>query len=269
MRNGHSLRSACRSRRVHHVRQLLRVHSQLRITRAVCRQSAPQLSDIQHRRCYVRHCPQQLVVTEQHHHASILNHELESLGRIRRVQWQVRHARLQHSQHRDHQLRRGLHQQDHQRFCSQFQRQQVVRQLISALIQLCITQALIFVTQRHSLRCARRLLRKQFMDTRFARICAGSELCAPPAAQTIHGYSIRADMRRQCYSTQPATALDQHHSVTSSRSQAVPHSLPARSPTARSGPPTVGSSLAQTGPCCSRCCLLFPEIGRASCGERV
>src|ERR1043166_8410541 len=87
-------------------------------------------------------------------------------------------------------------------------------------------------------------------------------VCAPPAAQTIHGYSIRADMRRQCYSTQPATALVQHHSVTSSRSQAVPHSPPARPPPPRGAPPTVGSSLAQTGPCCSRCCLLFPARSR-------
>src|ERR1043166_7537907 len=44
---------------------------------------------------------------------------------------------------------------------------------------------------------------------------------APPAAQTTHGYSTRADMRWQCRSTQPATALAQHHLISSTHSQAA------------------------------------------------
>src|ERR1051326_3509067 len=60
---------------------------------------------------------------------------------------------------------------------------------------------------------------------------------APPAAQTTHGYSTRADMRWQCRSTQPAIALAQHRSISSTHSQAARYLRPARSPTARSGPP--------------------------------
>src|SRR6185369_2347530 len=102
MRNCDSLGSSRRTRRVNHISQLLWINLQLRITRAVVHQLRPESCQTEHRPIHHRHCVQQLFVTEQHRHVSVLHHESQSLCRVRCVQRQVCHSGFQHSQHGDH-----------------------------------------------------------------------------------------------------------------------------------------------------------------------
>ena len=109
---------------------------------------------------------QQRLLRHQHGAAGVRQHERQPLHRIRRVERQIRRARLQDAEQADHHLQRAIDQQTHNRLRTHPLRAQVVRQTVGVRIQRRVAQLTILVHRRDRIRSGRRLRREQLRQAR-------------------------------------------------------------------------------------------------------
>src|SRR6185312_16316562 len=111
-----------------------------------------------------------MFLRQQHHRRAVLEHVLQPLGGIGRIQRYIPRTSLQHCQNSDHHLLSTLHTNSYPCVRPHSLLPQIVRELIGSPVQFTVTQLLPF---KHHRRCFRRtpcLLLKQLVDTQLTRI---------------------------------------------------------------------------------------------------
>src|ERR671923_1337680 len=102
----------------------------------------------------------ELLLSEQNRHAAILKHECDPILRIRRIDWHISSTCFEYSQESDDELNRSLHTYANRNLRFDPHPAQTASHLIGALIQLVISDLLIFKHDRDEIRRFSRLVLK-------------------------------------------------------------------------------------------------------------
>ncbi|MNJ16663.1 hypothetical protein D3C77_109280 [compost metagenome] len=154
-----------RARCVDDVGQVIRAHAHLRVGIAEALQVL-----VQAQARTVKHRQTQTRLAQQQADAAVLDHVLQTLGRVHRVQRHIGTARLEDRQQTDHQLQRTLGRQTDTALRANPGGDQAVSQTVGPRVELGIAQLLPFKDQGHSLRRARSLFGNLLMQANLAGV---------------------------------------------------------------------------------------------------
>src|SRR5579864_3847712 len=153
----HSLRLPRRSRRVHHIRQILPFHPHLQILSPLLPNRLLLFPHIHHANPPPLHPFHQPRSRQHHLHPAVLHHVLQPLPRIAHIQWHVPSSRFQHSQDPHRHIQRPLQTHSYPRFRPYSQLLHIPPQPVRPLIQLPVAQLLLAQHHRSRSRRAGRL----------------------------------------------------------------------------------------------------------------
>ena len=168
MRHRHTLRHPRRTRRIDHIRLIVRTHPRHRIRHRTPRNHRSLTRIVQHHHGTLMDRPDQRRMTLLGHHdpRTRIRHDVsQPLHRIRRIQRQITRTRLQHTQQRRDQIDPPLQTHPHQRLRTRTQPHQMMRDPVRPLVQLPIRQIHTLERQRPRTRRHLHPTLEQPMDT--------------------------------------------------------------------------------------------------------
>src|SRR5579872_1691218 len=174
MRHPNPFRNPRRSRRVHHIRQVLRSYYTLQIRAAffcdLLSLAFLIYTHYFHSISTLRQTPRQPLLAHQHLHPRISQHVAQPLLRILHIQRHVRPARLQYPQNPHHHLHRPLHRDPHQDLRPYSLLPQIPSQLVRSPVQLSVTDRFSRAHHRNLLWSPLRLLLEYLRHAAVPRI---------------------------------------------------------------------------------------------------